>query len=176
MFISIGKSTWGHSRRRLDCPSRLIRIWQQEGAKFTPKKTTGVESFQLFFLAHSLESLTNINKSRHRLISLPQHFGHPRPNMRCCHRLRRNVSGMPMILVPGMQNMPKVRLHRRANQRSFIHHLRNFLKAFREIDSTYRGWNRRKSATNIRHFKALSKRFVVLRIKSIRRCHASTHP
>ena len=50
------------------------------------------------------------------------------------HRLRRRIAGVPVILVPRVQNEAQVADAVRADQRAAIHDLRDVLQTLRDLD------------------------------------------
>ena len=67
----------------------------------------------------------------HRRVARPEHAGHPRPDVRRGDRLRRHVAGVPVVLMPRVQDVAQVRLHVRADQRAAVHHLGDVLQPLR---------------------------------------------
>ena len=64
----------------------------------------------------------------------PEHAGHPRADVRAGDRLRRHVAGVPVVLVPRVQDVAQVGQHVRADQRAAVHHLGDVLQALRDLD------------------------------------------
>ena len=96
--------------------------------------------------------------------------------MRTGNGLRGNITCVPMILVPRMQDASQIRLNRRANQRGTVHHRGDLLKPLANLKTTHRRVDRGKSAQHIFDGEPHSKRLIVFRIERIRSGHAATHP
>ena len=64
-------------------------------------------------------------------IARPEHAGHPRADVRRGDGLRRHVAGVPVVLVPRVEDVAQVGLHVRADERAAVHHLGDVLQARR---------------------------------------------
>ena len=100
---------------------RLLRIRQQERSVFGAQEPGRVKRLQFFLFADAFETLADIDESGNRRIARSQQSGDPCADVRCGNGLRRNVSGMPMVLMPRMQDVAQVGQHVRTNQRAAIH-------------------------------------------------------
>ena len=176
MLVAIRKAPRLHPFRRLYRAHGILRIRKIHWPKFRAKKTTRGKSLEFFFFANSFESLPDVNERRDDRILWTQHLAHPSPNVRSSHRERRNISGMPMILMTGMQNVPEVGLHCRPNQSAPVHHLGDLLHPFSDLDVVHRSIDSRESAQDLIDFQTLLIGKVAFRIKGIRRGHSTGEP
>ncbi len=93
-----------------------------------------MKRLELFLFANTFQSLTDVNESRHGWIPGPQQPCHPGPDVRSSDRLRRDVTGVPMILMTRMQDVTEVGLNVRADHRPAIQDLRDVLEAGSDLD------------------------------------------
>ena len=64
-----------------------------------------VKRFEFLSLATVLQPLANVNERGNRWISWTEHLRNPRAQVRCGDRLRRNVTGVPMVLISWMKDI-----------------------------------------------------------------------
>ena len=57
-----------------------------------------------------------------------------RPDVRHRHRLRRDVAGVPVILVPRVQDEAEIRGHEGSNHRALVDDAGDVLEPLRELD------------------------------------------
>ena len=67
-------------------------------------------------------------------LTRPQHAGHPRADVRRGHGLRRHVAGVPVVLMPRVQDVAQVGQHVRADERAAVHHVGDVLQALADLD------------------------------------------
>ena len=96
--------------------------------------------------------------------------------MRASHCLRRDVAGVPVILVTGVQDAAEVRLNDGPNQGATIHDFGDVLQSLADLDSFNGCWDRRKRAQHIVDGHAIFKRSIAFGVKRVRGSHAATHP
>ena len=123
-------------------------------------------------LAADLHVLSDIDESRHIGILWPQRSRDHRADVRNRHRLRRRVPGVPLELVPGVQNEPQIAGLIRPDQRSSIHHSRDLLQPLRDLDVVHRRIDRRERAQHAIRFQPRFIRRVALRVEGFGLRHA----
>src|SRR5207237_10067045 len=84
------------------------RVLDQERPMFGAKESGRVEGFQRRALASYLQILSNGNERGHARIPWSEGSGDHGADVRHRHRLRRNVPGMPVILVPRVQDEAEI--------------------------------------------------------------------
>ena len=79
----------------------------------------------------------------------PAHPGDPRAEVRRGHGLRRDVAGVPVVLVPRVQDVPQVGDDVRADQRAAVHHLGDVLQPLRDLDVVHDRVDGREGAQDL---------------------------
>jgi len=85
----------------------------------------GGEGFDLFVFADAFEPLADVDEGRHHGIARPQDPCDPCAEVRAGDRLRRNVAGVPVVLMPRVQDVAEIRQDVRADERSAVHDSRD---------------------------------------------------
>src|SRR5438105_960462 len=98
-----------HAARRPNGIDGVLRIRDVEGAELRAEETARRERFELLRFAHAFEPLPDVDEGRNSGIVGAAHSGNPRADMRTGNRLRRNIAGMPVILMPRVENVAQVR-------------------------------------------------------------------
>ena len=104
MLITVRKSSRFHSLGRLDRFDGLFGVGQIHRSKFRTEESSGGESLKFLFFSDSFKSLADIDEGRNDLVLWTEHFGHPCTQMWGGHGDRRNITGMPVVLVAGVEN------------------------------------------------------------------------
>ena len=133
-FVPVGKPAGRHSLRRTHRLRGILRIWDIERTVFAAQKARGGKRLQFLAFAE-IEALSDIDKRRNGRIPRPEGTRHERTDVRRCDRLRRDVAGVPVILVARVQNEAEVRGLRGPDERATVHDLRHFFEPLREPDA-----------------------------------------
>ncbi len=100
----------------------------------------------------------------------------PGSDMRTGHRLRGHITGVPMVLMPGVQNMSQVRLDMRANHGGAVHHAGDSFEALTDFDVIDSRINCRECANHFFDGRAHFKRMIAFGIEVIGGRHSARHP
>src|SRR5947208_14272303 len=92
------------------------------------------------------------------------------------HCLRWRIPRVPLVLVPGMQNKPRIAGGVGTDQTAAIHHAGNSFQTFADFDLIDAGRDGRKGAQHFVWSQSLLERSVALRIESLCVGHAPAHP
>ena len=164
-----------HPRRRADGVDRRLREGDVERAIFAAEEAGGGERFQ-FLPFTQIKPLADVDERRHRVVEGPQRLGDHRADVRGRRALRRSVTGVPLILMPRMEDKAEIARGVGADQGAAIHHPGQFLQALGELDSIDDRRNRRKRAENGRGLHPLLVGNIALGVKRLGRGHAAGHP
>src|SRR5579872_2397627 len=115
-------------RRRPHAGHGIGGIRDHERPVLSAQKPGRVKSLHAVAFAADFEVLPNINERRHIWISRPESAREHGTHVRCGYRLRWRIPGMPMELMPGMQNVAQVTHTMRADQGAPVHYLRDPLE------------------------------------------------
>ena len=173
--VAILEASGRHAARRPHAVRGLIRERDAERPVFAAEKAGRRERLQLLAFA-DVDALADVDERRHRRIERPERARDDRAEVRRGHRLRRRVAGVPLILMPRVQDEPEIARLIAANQRPAIHHLREMLEALRELDVVDDGIDGREGAEHLLRLQAGRERRVALRIERLRVRHAARHP
>src|SRR5690349_4516163 len=102
-LVTILEARWTHPGRRPDTFHCLVRLGNHEWAELATQEARVMEGFQFFALA-DIEPLADINKGWHGGVIRAQCARDDSANVGCGHRLGGRVTGMPLGLMPGMEN------------------------------------------------------------------------
>src|SRR5438093_4680808 len=106
-YVPVFETGRTHSRRRADCVGRLFGIGNVEWAELAAQETCGGERFEFLTFAQ-VEALADVDERRHRRVLRSQSSRDDCPDMRRGHGLRRRITGVPLVLMAGVKNEPKV--------------------------------------------------------------------
>ena len=106
----------------------------------------------------------------------PKCAGDHRPHVRRGNRLRRRITGMPVELMPRVENESKIADAMRTDQRSSIHQLRDALQPLRNLDVVNGGVDARERAEHRVRCESGFVRRVALRVERFRLRHSARHP
>ena len=174
-LVPVFESGWAHSRRRTNRIGGLFRIRNVERTVFTPQEPRGRERLEFLAFAQ-VEALADVDERRHCLILRPQRARDDRADVRRRHGLRRRVTCVPLVLVPRMENEPKVARCVAANQRAAVHHAGDPFQTGGKLDVIDGRVNRRKRAEHFGRFHAALKRRVTFRVERLRVRHTAGQP
>ena len=163
-------------RRRPHRRRGILRVRNQERPEFGSQKSGRVKRLDRRALAADLHVLADRDEGRHRRILRPQCLGHDRADVRDRQRLRRNVSRVPVKLMPRMQDEAEIRGLERANQRSAVHHLRDALEPLRDLDVVHHRVDRRKRAEDSLGPHSRLEGRISLRVECLGLRHSAGHP
>ena len=99
-----------------------------------------------------------------------------RADVRHRHRLRRHVAGVPVVLVPRVQDEAEIGGLERADHRAAIDDAADALEPLRELDVIDGRVDRRERAEHVADRHARRERRVALRIERLGLRHAAGHP
>ena len=131
-FLAILKSRWTHPFRRSDALSGFAGIGNKERAEFAAEKASGVEGFQFFAFAH-VKTLADVDKGWDRRIFRAERPRDDRADVGARDRLRRRIAGVPLILVPGVENEAEIARRVGTDKRSPIHHAPDLFRGLPKI-------------------------------------------
>ena len=123
-----------------------------------------------------VEALPDVDERRHGRLARAQRARDHRPDVRRRDGLRRGVAGVPLVLVPRVQNEPQIARLIRADQRRAVHHPGDFFQPLADLDVVNRRIDRGKGAQDFVGFEPLLKRRVALRIPRLGVRHPAGHP
>src|SRR5262249_19798683 len=110
-----------HAARRLDRGDRVLRERQVERSMLAAEEAGRRERLQFFRLPYPLESLADVDEGGNRRVVRTLDPRDPRAEVRRGDRLRRDVAGVPVILVPRVEDVAEIGDDMRADERRPIH-------------------------------------------------------
>ena len=174
--VAIGEARGVHALRRLHRCRGFFGEGQVHGAELAAEEAGGGEGFQFLALADAFEALADVDEGGHDRIARAEHLGHPRAKVRRGDGLRRDVAGVPMVLVAAVQDASEIGLNGAADQCGAIHDLRDVFETGADLKTVDGGVDGGEGAEHAADLEALLEGFVALRIKGVRRGHAARHP
>ncbi len=117
-----------HAGRRTHGEHRLLGIGHTKRAVLGAEAAPRLKSLEFFRLAVAVVTLADVDEGRERRVLRTLRLGNPGADVRGGHRLRRLIAGVPVVLVPRMQNLAEVGRDVRANQRPPVEHRRNLFE------------------------------------------------
>ena len=135
-----------------------------------------MKRFERRDLARPFDGLTDGDEGRHVGVLRTERLRDHRAQMRHRHRLRRDVAGVPVILMPRVQDEPEIGGVEGSDDGTAIDHARDLLEALCEPDVVHR---RRDAGERTQHLvdsHARLERRVALRIERLGLRHAAGHP
>ena len=175
-LMTSSKLFHGHAGRWSHDVDRLARVGNSERTVLRTQTAPGLKGFQLFRLAIALVPLSDVDVAGHSRIPWAEPVCQPSPDVRSSNRQRWFVTGVPVVLVPRMQDVAEVPEDVRADQCAAIKDRGDFLESFGNELTVDRRWNRGKCAEDLAGFHTRRKRRVAFRIQRLRMSHASAHP
>jgi hypothetical protein len=127
-------------------------------------------------LPADLEVLADRNKRRHSGILRTERSRNHRSDVRHCHRLRRNVAGVPVILVARVENVSEIGRLESSDDRAAIHDACDTLETLRDLDVIGGRVDGRKRAQHALGSHAGLERRIALRIPRLGLRHPAGHP
>ena len=94
-----------------------VGIGEVERAVLAAEEAAGGERLQLLRLADAFEALADVDERRDGGVVRAADLRDPRAEVRAGDRLRRDVAGVPVVLVPRVQDVAQVGDDVRADQR-----------------------------------------------------------
>ena len=176
VLVAIGKPARLHPLRRPDGKRRFLGEGEIHRAELAPEEAGGGEGLDLFVLADPLEPLTDVDKCRHGGIARPEDACHPGADVGAGDRLRRDVAGVPVILMARVEDAAEIGLHMRADERATIEDTRNPFEPLADLHAVDRGGDRREGADAVGDREPLFKRLVLLRVEVVGGGHPAGHP
>jgi len=175
-LVAIGEALRRHALGRLHGLGGFFGKGEIHGPILAAEKSGGGEGFEFFFLSDALETLADVDERRHHRIVRTQHPRHPRAEVRAGDRLRRHVAGVPVILMPRMQDAAEIGLHRRADEGAAIHDLRDVFHALTNVYSIHRSRDRGEGRKDRIDSHADLEGLIAFRIEGLRCGHAPGEP
>ena len=109
--VPLGEPLRRHARGGPDGEGGLFWIGKVHRPELAAEEAGRGERLDLLVLAHPFEPLADIDERRHDRVPRSEHAGHPAADVRAGHGLRGHIAGMPVVLVPRMEDAAKVGLH-----------------------------------------------------------------
>ena len=162
--------------RRTDGRGGILRIDDQERAVIGAEEPRRVERLERGDLAGAFDRLSDGDERRHVGIARAERARDHRPDVRHRHRLRRDVAGVPVILVPRVQDEPEIRGHERADHRALVDDAGDVLEPLRELDVVDLRVDGREGAEHVLDRHARRERRVALRVERLGARHPAGHP
>jgi len=76
----------------------------------------------------------DVDERRDRRVPRPENLRHPGADVGSGHGPRRDIPRVPVVLMPGVEDVPEVGHDVRADQGAAVEHLRDALQALRDLD------------------------------------------
>ena len=175
-LIPLAEAFLAHAGRRADAQHGLLRVGDAEGAVLAAQSAAGLEGLEFLRLAIAIVALADVDEGGQGGIPRPFGLGNPSAQVRSGHRLRRFITGVPMVLVPRVENLPHVAGHVRADQRAAVEDGSDLLEPLRNADIVDDRRDRRKRAQHLVGGEPLFKRRVAFRVERLGVGHAAGHP
>ena len=152
-----------------------MRIRNIERTILAAEEASRRKSLDLLAFA-DVETLADVDEGRHRWIQRAQCACDHRAQVRAGDRLRRRVPGMPMKLVPRMEDEAQIPGGVSSDQRAAVDDAANSLQTLSELYLIHRCINLRKGAQHVARLDAFLECGVALGIESFCVRHAPGHP
>ena len=165
-----------HTLGRPHGPGGGSRIRDQHGAVLGAQEPGRVEGLERVALRTDLHVLPDVHEGGHVRTPGTQRASHHRPQVGSRHREGRRITGVPVILVAGVEDEPQVSQTVTANQGGPIHHLGQAVEAAGELDAVHHRVDGGKRAQHPFRLDARFERGVVLGVEGFGLSHASGHP
>ncbi len=162
--------------RRAHRRGGILGVDDQERPVLGAEEPRGVERLERADLARPLDCLADRDERRHIRVLRAQRLRNHRADVRHRHRLRRDVAGVPVVLMPRVEDEAKVRGVERPDDRAAVDDAGNLLEALRELDVVHGGGDGGKRAEHFLAGHARLERRVVLRVECLGLRHAAGHP
>src|SRR4029079_7143619 len=107
---------------------------QVERPVLGPKKTAGGERLQLLLLAVPFEPLADVDERWQDRVIRSADAGDPGADVWARHGLWGDVAGVPVVLMPAVEDVPQVGGDVRPDQGGPVHHLGDVLEPLGELD------------------------------------------
>ena len=124
----------------------------------------------------AFQSLADVDKCRNRRVLRSANLGDPRPDVRGGHGLRRNVPGVPVVLVTGVEDITQVGNDVRADQGPSVQDLGDMLQPLGDFHAVEHRVDRGEGAEDLLRRDADLERGVPLGIEGFGRRHAAGQP
>ena len=106
----------------------------------------------------------------------PERSGNDRTDVRHRNRLRRDVAGVPVILMARVQDVSEIRRLERSDDRATVHHTGDALEPLGDLDVVNRGIDAGERAQHTFRANTRFERRIALRIPRLGLGHSSRHP
>ena len=143
---------------------------------FGAEKTRGVKRLERADLARALDGLPDGDEGRDVRVPGTEGSRDDGADVRHRHRLRRDIAGVPVVLVPRVQDEAEIGGVERAYDRSAVDDAADLFQPLRELDVVDGGVDRRERAQHVLDVHARLERRIALRIERFRLRHAAGHP
>src|ERR1051326_1339882 len=167
--IAMFEARGTHPLGRAHAFRRFLGVRNDERSVFAAQKTGRVEGLQ-FFAFTEIKALADVNKSGNRRISGTEGTSDHGAGV------WRGVGGVPLILVPRVENETEIASGIGTNQRGAVHHAGDIFKALREFDVVHDRVDLREGAEDLVGFNAAFEGSITFRIESFGVGHTARHP
>ncbi len=165
-----------HPLGRADGGDGVGREGQVEGAIFAAEEAAGRERLQLLRFADALQPLADVEKGGDGGIVGSAHPRDPGAEVRHGDGLRRHIAGVPVILVPRVQDVAQVGDDVRTDERGPVHDLGDVFQPLRELDVVHDRVDGRERTQDFVGGHADLEGGVALGVERLGRRHAAGHP
>ena len=135
--VPVLETRGAHALRRRDHILGRIGERHVKGTKLTAQKPGRGEGLEFFTLTN-IQALADVNESRHCGVLWAKGTGHHRPDVRTCDRLRWRVAGMPVKLMPRVEDESQITRRISTDQGAAIHHLSHLLQPLTQANTIHR--------------------------------------
>ena len=174
-LVPVFESARRHSLGGLDACPGLARMRDHERPIFAPEEARLMERLEFLAFPDS-HALADVDESRDVRVVRPERPRDDRPHVRGGHGERRDVTGVPVILMARVENEPEVGADERPDQRPAIHDRCDAFEALGELDVVDGRVDRRKRAEHAVGIEAALERHIPLRIERLGVSHPAGHP
>ena len=143
---------------------------------FGAEKTRGVKRLERADLSRALDGLPDGDEGRDVRVPRAEGSRDDGADVRHRHRLRRDIAGVPVILMPRVQDEAEIGGVERADDRSAVDDAADLFQPLRELDVVDGGVDRRERAQHVLDVHARLERRIALRIERFGLRHAAGHP
>ena len=162
--------------RRPHGRGRVLRIDDEKRSVLGAEEAGGVKCLERGDFTSALDGLTDGDEGRHIRVLRAERSRDDRAEVRHRHRLRRDVAGVPVILMPRVQDEAEVGGVERADDGPAVDDARDLLEPGGELDVVDRRVDRRERAEDVLDVDAGLERRVPLRVEGFGLGHAAGHP
>ncbi len=175
-LLAAGEPLAAHSLGRAYRGDGVERVGEVERTIFAAEEAGGGEGLQLLDFAVPFEPLADVDERRDRRVLRPADLGDPRADVRRGHGLRRDVPGVPVVLVPRVEDVPQVGNDVRADQGAPVQDLGDVFQPLGDLHAVEHRVDGGERAEDLLRRDADLERGVPLGIERFGRRHAAGQP